>query len=509
MSYRSIPETTPMQTHKTILALSFCVLATATLAQAQTTPVTCSNATLTGTHSLVLSGRDVLSTVIFSKVYLGVGTATFDGAGNVTFSLTTDTNSSSGVSQTLSGTYSLPSNCLGTLNITSGDAASFTLIPYNSGKNFTLTGQDATYSYTGSGSVAPASCATSTLSGGYVFTGNGYSLASSVIGGVNTISGVLQFDGAGNVTTGSSWSVENSATATPDTVTGQYTVTPSCTATATVKDPSGVTFTLYFTVIAADGSDFSMLVTSPTNTFTTTGHSSFTNPGNAIVLASGFGTAIPPGSLFSIYGSGMSTGQAQPTKFPLPLTLAAATVTVNGEQVPLFYVDKTLINAQMPLDIQPGVATVVVKNGTTVSNSVAINVSATADPSVFVYGSNHAAAQNFPSYSLNSSTNRANIGDIVVVYFTGGGPVTGASSLVTGNATPGQAFPVTETVTATIAGVPINLSLPGSYVGLVPTAVGGFYQANVVIPQGVAAGDRLFVITIGGKASNATLVSVN
>src|SRR6202040_1176120 len=145
----------------------------------------------------------------------------------------------------------------------------------------------------------------------------------------------------------------------------------------------------YFTVTTADGSAFSILVSSAANTFTGNGHSTFTNPGVAIELANGSGFDTPPGSLFSIYGSGMSTGQAQATDFPLPFMLAAATVTVNGEMAPLYYVDKTIINAQIPLDIQPGVATIVVKNGTTVSNAVAVVVPATATPGVFVYGSNH------------------------------------------------------------------------------------------------------------------------
>ncbi len=164
-------------------------------------------------------------------------------------------------------------------------------------------------------------------------------------------------------------------------------------------------------------------------------------------LAAGSSLTTPPGSLFSIYGTGLSTGTNQATGFPLPPTLASATVTVNGENAPIYSVNNTalgtegLINAQMPLDIQPGVATVVVKNGTTTSNSVAITIPATAVPGVFVNGNNHAAARNFPDYSVNSASAPAAVGSIVVVYFTGGGPVQGQSSLVTGQATPDSLFP--------------------------------------------------------------------
>jgi uncharacterized protein (TIGR03437 family) len=487
--------------------LSLCLLAIPFVATAQTTPVTCTLATLTGPRSLMLNGRNVSSTAVLSNVALSVGTATFDGAGNVTFSLATNTNQSAGASQSMSGTYTLPSNCIGTLNITTGDTAAYTLIPYNSGKNFTITGQDATYSFAGSGGAPPTACLTATLSGAYAFTGNGYSLASGAIGGVNTISGLLQFDGTGAIT--GNWSVATSGTTTANTISGRYTVSSSCVASATVTDANGATYTLSFTVTSADGANFQVLLANSTASFTGNGHSTFTNPGLAVQLAAGASLTVPPGSLFSIYGFGLTSGAAKAEVFPLPPTLSNATVTVNSEVVPLYAVDNKalgaegIINAQMPLDVQPGVATLVVKNGTVFSNSVAINIPATAQPAVFIYGNNHAVAQNFPSFALNSSSAPANIGDTVIVYFTGGGPVQGGSALTSGGQTPGQ-FQISENDSATIAGVNAQLG----YVGLVPTAVGGFYQANVTVPK-VGAGDRNLVITINGKASNVTLISVN
>src|SRR5580693_8345014 len=64
----------------------------------------CSSASLTGTYSLSLNGRDVGSSVTFSKISEGIGTATFDGLSKVTFTLTTNVNQSFGTPQTLSGT---------------------------------------------------------------------------------------------------------------------------------------------------------------------------------------------------------------------------------------------------------------------------------------------------------------------------------------------------------------------------------------------------------------------
>jgi uncharacterized protein (TIGR03437 family) len=480
------------------LLIGFTLLAAAVAASAQTTP-TCSASTLTGTRSFVLTGRTVSAAGVFSKSYYAVGTANFDGVSKVTVNVTSSSNSSQSVAQTLAGSYSLASTCVGALNITTGDTASFTLIAYNSGKNFTLTGQDATYSFTGSGATQPASCATSTLSGTYAFSGNGFSLATGAILGVYTISGVLTFDGAGSVT--GSWYTAINGVQTPDSISGTYIMSPSCVATATISDNKGNADTLAFTVTSADGANFSSSGSSSSNLFLVTGHSTFTNPGLAVGNSAGVTGGAPPGSLFSVYGFNLSTGQAQPTTFPLPLTAASAMVLINNVAVPLVYVDKGQINAQMPVDLQPGVATLVVKNGTTVSNSVAITVPATPIPGVYVYGSNHAIAQNFPSYTLNASSAPAAAGDVVIVYLNGGGAVQGESSIVTGRATPSGIFPVTASYSATIAGVPATVD----FIGLTP-GIAGLYQANIVIPK-VAAGEHPLILTVGGVASNSTTVS--
>ena len=490
------------------LTLGSCLLAGAFLAQAQTTPVTCTAASLSGTHSLVLTGRNVSSTAVLSNVFLATGTANFDGVSAVTLSLTINTNQTPGTVQTWSGTYSLPGNCLGTLTIATGDTASFTLIPYNKGNNFTITGQDATYGYTGTGSVGPNTCITASLSGAYAFTGNGYILSAGAITGVNTISGLLNFDGAGSIL--GSWSITTNGATVSDSVTGKYTVSSSCTATATVTDANGVPYTLSFTATSADGANFGVNIATATGTFTGNGHSTFTYPGLAVEQAAGVSLATPPGSIFSIYGFNLSAGQAPATSFPLPTTLSSAIVTINGENAPLYYVDNKalgtegLINAIMPYDVQPGVQPLVVKNGTAVSNTVAITIPATPVPAIFTYGTNHAEAQNLPSYALNSSTSAASVGQTVVVYFTGGGPVTGQSTLVSNQPTPVAAFPLTGAATATIAGVAATID----YIGLVPTTIAGFYEADIVIPK-VASGDRNLVLTIGGKASNVVTISVN
>ena len=481
------------------IAFASWLVAAASLAHAQTSG-TCTAATLSGTYSLNLTGRDVSSTVVITRAYQAVGTITFDGVSKVTASVTSNTNQAPGIAQTLAGTYTIPSNCIGTVSFTTGDTASYMLIPYNKGNNYVITGEDANYELTGSGGPQPASCLTSTLSGAYTFSGTGFALTSGSIGGVNGISGLLQFDGAGAIT--GNWSISTNGSATSDSFTGHYTFSAACVGSATLTDPSGFGYTLSFVATSADGADIAVLGATSTNMFTATAHSTFTNPGLSVGSSAGSG-GTPAGSLFSIYGYNLATGTAQPTSTTYPTTLGGASVTVNGESAPLSYASTGQINAEMPLDITAGVATVVVKVGTTVSNSVAVTVPATAAPGVFVSGANRAIAQNFPSYVQNSPTTPAPTGSVVIVYFTGGGPVQGGSVLVTGHAAPNQVFPVTGTTAATIGGVTATLD----YVGLTPGFI-GLYQANIVVPK-IAAGDHNLILTIGGTPSSATLLSTS
>src|SRR5277367_206325 len=97
-----------------------CLLAAPLFAQPQIGGGTCSSSTLKGIYSLTISGRDLSSSVSFSNVLQGTGTATFDGLSAVTFNLTNNTNKLAGQGQTWSGTYSLQSNCIGTVSITTG-----------------------------------------------------------------------------------------------------------------------------------------------------------------------------------------------------------------------------------------------------------------------------------------------------------------------------------------------------------------------------------------------------
>jgi hypothetical protein len=237
------------QNHHSLCLPSLLALALAIplAAQPQIGGGTCSSSTLNGTYSLTLSGRDVSSSVVFSNIVQGIGLATFDGLSKVTFTLSNNSNKSFATPQTLSGTYSLQSNCIGAVNITTGDTASFILGSYASGTDFFVTGQDGTYSFIGNGNTQPAgTCSASQFSGTYAFNGNGFALNSNAIAGTNYISGLMTFDGVG-VATGN-WYVATGAPATAVQTTGTFTVNSNCTATATLADKSGNSYALTITI---------------------------------------------------------------------------------------------------------------------------------------------------------------------------------------------------------------------------------------------------------------------
>jgi len=121
---------------------------------------------------------------------------------------------------------------------------------------------------------------------------------------------------------------------------------------------------------------------------------------------------------------------------------------------------------------------------------------------VFTLGSTRAVVVN-PDGSLNSGAAPASVGDEVVVYFTGGGPVQASGQLTTGAASPGGLSSVTGDNSITVGNVPVTVK----YVGLTPGSV-GLYQANFIVPQ-IAKGTYPVVITIAGQASNNPVMTVS
>jgi len=78
-------------------------------------PGACSTATLNNSYGLSLKGRILSPSPAPLGPYSGVGSATFDGAGNVTLILTQSFNGSITPPSSFNGSYSVYSDCTGSL----------------------------------------------------------------------------------------------------------------------------------------------------------------------------------------------------------------------------------------------------------------------------------------------------------------------------------------------------------------------------------------------------------
>jgi uncharacterized protein (TIGR03437 family) len=482
-----------------------CLLVAPAVAQNQIGGGTCSALTLNGTYALTLSGRAISTAGSLAGTFQAVGTATFDGKSVVTFSGIANTNQAAGTQFSSSGTYNLASNCYGPINFAVGSTATYTLVVWDGGNSFAATGSDSNFIYSGTGTnVSPVACANATLSGAYDFSASGSILSGTTQTSSADEAGVFQFDGQGNVTASYTQS-SGGTSAVPITSTGTYSVTSACLASATLLDSNGKTNSLNFVITGTYGASVDLVAANSQFVRSGSAHAALLNPTQSIGNVFSYAVnSTPAGSDFVLYGTDLATKVAQAgANPPLPTTLATTKVTVNGELAPLYYVSATQINAQMPWDIPGGtVASVVVENGTATSNAAAVYVPATGTPGIDVYGSNRAVVTN-PGYAVvGSATAPVSVGDTVIAWFTGGGPVQPFAKLVTGAGAPEGLSPITGSYVVTVGGVQANVD----YIGLSPGSV-GLYQVNFVIPE-IAKGTYPVQISIAGQLSNKPLITV-
>ena len=221
------------------------------------------------------------------------------------------------------------------------------------------------------------------------------------------------------------------------------------------------------------------------------------NAGGVANAASFAATPVAPGSLIAIFGTNFASGKVLADSTPLPFSLGGVSVAINGIPAPIFYVDSGQINLQLPYEVIPGNASVVV-TGPGGASSAGTFAVAQAGPGLFV-GNNRVSAQN-QDFSVNTPGNPAKVGSVVVVYLTGQGPLN--NPVRTGFAATGLSS-ATLPYSATIGGV----NAPVQFVGLAPGFV-GLAQANITVPS-LGSGDYPLVLTVGGVQSNSGVIAVS
>jgi len=303
------------------------------------------------------------------------------------------------------------------------------------------------------------------------------------------------------------------------------------TAASPVSDSSGkvsATWTLGPTAgtqnatatIVVDGSGYTL----PPITFTATAVAGPTPvvPANGAVNGASFNSgvaALAPGAIASIFGTNLTTAPAtgaQPGFVSgtdvLQTTANGTRVTFDGVAAPLFFLKHDAatydqLNVQVPFELagKTSAQLVVYLNGKpSASVTVAVQPVSPALFTLCACGTGAAVILN-QDYTINTQSNAAARGSVIMLYATGLGPTSPAG--ITGKAAP-HAEPLAITVsqylpTITIGGVSAHLE----FSGLAPWFV-GLWQVNVTVPANAPTGEQPLVLTTGGSRANPVTVSI-
>jgi len=224
--------------------------------------------------------------------------------------------------------------------------------------------------------------------------------------------------------------------------------------------------------------------------------------------ASGQANIAAPGSIVSIFGSGMAQTMAGASGFPLPFMLGGATVPLlafDGSAyyagaAPMYYASPSQLNLQIPFYIPAGVGLMLnVFSGSLTVNGTTLVMQPTA-PGIFLLNGTQTAALNQDG-TVNGPTQPAFVGSVIQVYATGLGAVD--NPVVEGAAAPASPLSQTlATVQASIGGQTAQVQ----FAGLAP-GFAGLYQVNIVVPQ-LATGAYALQIVAGGVPSNTATVNI-
>jgi uncharacterized protein (TIGR03437 family) len=228
-------------------------------------------------------------------------------------------------------------------------------------------------------------------------------------------------------------------------------------------------------------------------------------PASLVSSASYFGNGVSPGELVSFFGFDLgNVASAQIANNKFPTTLGGVTVTFDGTPAPLIYSSDDVLNAIVPYEIAGQSTTnITVKFESLAGFSASVPV-VQAVPALFTAnasGTGQAAALNHDG-SLNSPSNPANPGDLVVLFGTGEGLVNPVPP--DGGVTQGSSTVPQLPVTVSIGGLPAQVV----YAAEAPGLVSGVIQMNAFIPAGVQPSHHVPISWSAGTYSSQPSVTI-
>jgi uncharacterized protein (TIGR03437 family) len=211
---------------------------------------------------------------------------------------------------------------------------------------------------------------------------------------------------------------------------------------------------------------------------TTTGASSVLT--NAVGIQPVQGAAVP-GSLNSIFGSGLADTTVAASTFPLTTSLGGAQVTIDGRPVPLLSVSPNSISFQIPWEAPLGSAALAVERPSPQFKQAIPPLQIQAFQPVAAFDG--AFSQDFSQ--LNTAFYPAKPGDVLNFYLTGLGAVT--APVADGALSPSNPLPrLVSPVTISYGSTPVTVF----YAGLAPGQI-GMYQLSVQAPLRVSGNPLL------------------
>jgi len=223
---------------------------------------------------------------------------------------------------------------------------------------------------------------------------------------------------------------------------------------------------------------------------------------NAASFAAG---GVAPGEIVTLFGTGI--GPASLTGYRLtPYNYfdtfsGDTTVQFDGVPAPIIYASAGQTSVIVPYEVAGKTSTEMVVTYQGRSSSAATVPVVTSAPGLFSAdstGKGNGAILNQDG-SVNSPSNPAATGSIIVLFGTGEGRTTpaGADGRISTSVIPKPNLPVSVTIGGQTASV--------AYAGEAPSLVSGVFQINATIPTGVGSGAVPVIVKVGNASSQSGL----